>query len=71
MIAAVNKKGLFESLHIPDRFELLLVIALGKPKEEVRIEALPEGGDVRYWRDENGVHHVPKRSLEEIVIEKF
>jgi nitroreductase len=71
MIAAVNKKGLFESLHIPGRFELLLVIALGKPREEVRLEGLPSGGDIRYWRDGNGVHHVPKRSLDEIVIERF
>jgi uncharacterized protein YcfL len=32
------------------------------------VEALEPGGDVRYWRDAQGVHHVPKRSLEEIIL---
>jgi nitroreductase len=71
IIASANKKGLSGDLHIPGHFEILLVIALGKPREEVRIENLSPGGDIRYWRDENEVHHVPKRSLEEIVIERF
>lgn len=71
ILAAINRKGLIEDLHIPDHLEILLVIALGKPKEEVRIEELPTDGDIRYWRDNNGVHHVPKRSLKEIIIEGF
>jgi nitroreductase len=71
MIAAVNRKGLMAALNIPDHLEILLVIALGKPKEEVRIEAVRPGGDIKYWRDDEGVHHVPKRSLEEIIIERF
>jgi hypothetical protein len=24
---------------------------------------------VKYWRDENQVHHVPKRGLDEIILE--
>jgi nitroreductase len=71
ILAAINRKRLIDDLHIPDHLEILLVIALGKPKEEVRIEELPSEGDIRYWRDNNGVHHVPKRSLEEIIIEGF
>jgi nitroreductase len=71
MIAAVNKKGLMASLNMPGHFEILLVIALGKPGEEVRIEAAGPGGEIKYWRDDKGVHHVPKRSLEEIIIERF
>jgi nitroreductase len=71
MIAAVNRKGLMPALNIPGHLEILLVIALGKPKEEVRIEAVGPGGDIKYWRDDKGVHHVPKRSLEEIIIERF
>lgn len=71
MIAAFRKKELAEALNIPERFDVLLVIALGKPREEVRIEAVGPDGDIRYWRDEAGVHHVPKRSLDEIVIERF
>ena len=71
MIASVNRKGLMAALNIPEHLEILLVIALGKPLEEVRIEAVEPGGDIKYWRDDKGVHHVPKRSLEEIIIERF
>ena len=48
---------------------ILLVLALGKPAEKVVIEDLDPGGDVKYWRDENGIHHVPKRSLEELILD--
>ncbi len=71
MIAAVNRKGLMAALNIPEHLEILLVIALGKPLEEVRIEAAGPGGDIKYHRDDKGVHHVPKRSLEEIIVERF
>lgn len=68
MIASIAKNELREALGISDFLEILMVIALGKPKEEVRLEPLGPSGDVRYWRDESGVHHVPKRSLDDIVI---
>jgi nitroreductase len=68
MIANVNREGLRKALEIPPRFEILLVLALGKPKEKVVIETVGPGGDTRYWRDSEGVHHVPKRPLDEIII---
>ena len=49
-----------------DVYKLLLVLALGFPKEIVQLEDM-RNGDVKYWRDEKGVHHVPKRSLEDIL----
>ncbi|MCE5275829.1 MAG: nitroreductase family protein [Syntrophaceae bacterium] len=70
MIASVDRKGLAEELLIPERYEILLVIALGKPGEEVRIEEMVPGGDIRYWRDSDGVHHVPKRPLDEIILKR-
>lgn len=71
MIASIRKKELVEALSIPEYLDVLLVLALGRPCEEVRIEPVAEDGSIRYWRDDAGVHHVPKRSLDEIVIERF
>jgi nitroreductase len=68
IIGSLRRDRLKELLGLPDHLELLLVIALGKPKEEIRIEPMAADGDVRYWRDEAGVHHVPKRSLAEILL---
>jgi nitroreductase len=69
MIATIRKKDLAEALNIGDHLEILLVIALGKPREKVVIEAVGQDGKTAYWRDAEGTHHVPKRSLNEISIE--
>jgi nitroreductase len=68
MINSVNREELQRVLTIPKQCEILLVIAIGKPKEKVVIEPVGAQGDIRYWRDSEGVHHVPKRSLDEIII---
>ena len=70
MIGNIRRAPLLEALQLDaERFEVLLVIALGRPKEEVVLEALPPDGDIKYYRDANQVHHVPKRSLDEILID--
>jgi nitroreductase len=71
IIASINRDGLRKDLSIDEKFQILLVIALGQPKETVRVEYIESGGDIKYWRDEHDVHHVPKRPLEEIIAEKF
>jgi nitroreductase len=63
----INKPKLMELLTIPEQYQIINVIALGKPIEKVVLEEMKEG-DFKYWRDENGIHHVPKRSLEEIIL---
>lgn len=68
IIGAVNREKLRENLEIPSHFEILQVIALGKPKENVVIEPLAADGDIKYWRDQNGAHHVPKRALDDLII---
>ncbi|MAF85481.1 MAG: nitroreductase [Dehalococcoidales bacterium] len=68
IIASIQKEGLRQALGIPLRYEILLVLALGKPRETVVIESLGTGGDIKYWRDSDSVHHVPKRSLEKIIV---
>lgn len=68
IIGAVNKSRLKELTGLPRRYEILYVIALGKPVEEVVIDDLPGNGSIKYWRDEKQVHHVPKRKLNDLII---
>ena len=68
MIATVKRPELSKALEIEPRYEILLVIALGKPKETVIIDKVGPDGDVKYWRDSQGVHHVPKRALDDVII---
>lgn len=67
IIGAVNRKKVAEILSLDEKYEILYVLALGKPVETVILEEMKEG-QVQYWRDEDQHHHVPKRSLDEIVI---
>lgn len=67
IFASIDKKALIEDLNISERYELLSVIALGKPKEVVVIEEMKDN-DVKYYRDKDKVHHVPKRKLEDIIL---
>jgi hypothetical protein len=57
-----------ELLKISDQYEVIQVLALGKPKETIVLDEV-KNDDIKYWRDENKVHHVPKRSLDEIIIQ--
>ncbi|MDZ7292071.1 MAG: nitroreductase family protein [candidate division KSB1 bacterium] len=68
IIHSIQREDLRKALKIPSHLEILLVLALGKPKEIVKIETVGASGDIKYWRDKEGVHHVPKRSLDEIII---
>ncbi|QIA07599.1 nitroreductase family protein [Draconibacterium halophilum] len=67
MIGSVNKAKVAKLLGLEERHELLWIIALGKPTEIVVIDEA-ENGNIKYWRDEKSVHHVPKRPINEIVI---
>lgn len=68
MIGALDRSGLRASLDIPERYEILLVLALGRPAEKIVLEDLPSDGNINYWRDEQSVHHVPKRALDDIIL---
>jgi nitroreductase len=68
MIGSINKELLQEQFHLPKRFEILLVIALGHPTETAVLEEMKPGDGIQYWRDEHGVHHVPKRSLDDLIL---
>jgi nitroreductase len=71
IIGSVDRVGLRKALGVPEHFQIPLVIALGKPLEQVVIEDLPASQKVEYWRDDFGIHHVPKRRLEDIAFTHF
>lgn len=68
MIGNIKREQLAGLLGVPEGFAIKLVIALGVPAEKCVIDTIAEDGDVKYWRDENGVHHVPKRALKDIIL---
>lgn len=66
MIGSIRHEELRSLFQIPGYLEILLVIALGKPVEKVVIDPVKDD-DIRYWRDQDLTHHVPKRSLSDIL----
>jgi len=68
IIGTVQREELRKALDIPPRYEILLVLALGKPREKVIIETVESTGDIKYWRDSDSIHHVPKRALDDIIV---
>lgn len=66
IIGTFNRAKVSKILELPEHLDILWIIALGKPSETVVTEDL-QGEDIRYWRDEHDVHHVPKRKLEDLI----
>jgi nitroreductase len=71
VIASFVRDEIRKVMQIHEALDPIWVIALGVPAETVVVEPLGPAGDIRYWRDGAGVHHVPKRSLEEILLTQF
>jgi nitroreductase len=69
ILGSINIPRLQTSLGLGERHKPLLVIALGRPAERVVLETVEES--VAYWRDDAGVHHVPKRELEAVVVGRY
>ena len=68
MLGSIDRKALRNSLNIPSQLKILLVLAIGKPKEQIVLETIDSNDSIKYWRDNEGVHHVPKRKLEDIIV---
>lgn len=68
MIGNFPALDLQQALELPQTIAPMLVVALGKPDETVVLTELPESGATAYYRDENDVHYVPKRPLEQLVL---
>ena len=68
MHGSVKKEELSQALGIPPRYEIRLVLSLGKPKEKAVLDSVGPDGKTTYWRDSESVHHVPKRRLDDIIV---
>ncbi len=68
MIGSVQRVKLQRDLALADHLQILLVVALGKPAETVVIENLEAGASIEYWRGPDEIHHVPKRTLDELLV---
>ena len=71
--AALGLGGCGTGTQIPDTIKVQnmdadsnTITVIGK--EEVKVVPVGDSGDVKYYRDENQVHYVPKRGLEEILL---
>lgn len=70
MLGAIDRERLRAHLGLAPELEISLVLALGKPVEDVQVVDVPADGSIRYWRDETGRHFVPKRAVAELILEK-
>jgi nitroreductase len=70
MFASIDRPALMDTLSLDsEKWAVALVIALGEPREQVRIVPVSDG-NIKYYRDAEGVHYVPKRTVEELTIKK-
>ena len=68
MVGLIKREDLTKALKIPPQLEILLVLILGKPKEAPVIESTFKDGTNMSWVDDEGVRHIPKRSLDDIIV---
>ena len=67
IIASVDREKLREEISLHEHLEILLVLALGKPGEKVVIDPV-KNNDIEYWRDNKGIHHVPKKDINDLIL---
>jgi len=67
MIGNFSPKRIADTLNLPEHIVPMLLVAVGKPDEQIVLTEVEDGESVKYYRDENDVHYVPKRKLADIV----
>ena len=63
-VGSFDRAGLMKTLNIDETMEINSVVALGYPAQQS--EEAEFCGDVKYFMDENGDFHVPKRPMSEV-----
>ena len=71
MIQSFDHQAAPALLNVPEDMKIALVLGLGAAKETRVVANMPENGATTYWRDAEGVHHVPKRSLEDLILARY
>jgi nitroreductase len=66
MLGALNREKLYKDLEISTEYEILIVVALGKPAETIVLEDAVNG-KTKYYRTADDAHHVPKRLLADLL----
>lgn len=70
MIGNFSPEQVCEALSLPRHLKPVLILALGKPDEQIILTDARAGESINYYRDENDIHYVPKRTLNELLIQK-
>ncbi len=68
MIGSFSKTNVKQILDLPDNLEPNLVVAFGKPDEEIVLTDCKDGKTIYYRSPDGKTHYVPKRPLDEIVV---
>lgn len=68
MIGNYSGEEVSRELALPEHLVPVLIVAIGKPQETVVLTDVGEDGSTDYYRDENDVHYVPKRTLKDLLI---
>jgi nitroreductase len=68
ILGSVDRGKVRAILGIPEGYDILHVIALGVSGETVVLDEVGPDQDIKYWRDGESVHHVPKRRLTDIIV---
>ena len=66
-IGAFKKKKINEIISVPANLSVELVLAMGYPLEKPVPEDIEKGASIKYYKDDSGILHVPKRSLEDVL----
>ncbi len=68
-MANINVRRIRDVFQIPEHYDIKQVISLGYPEEESVMELFKDS--FKYWKDDEGRMHVPKRSLKEVIFKIY
>ena len=68
ILKTVNRYAVSKYFNLCSNLEIVLIIAIGYPNQNVKLTTLGDTDTINYYEDNKGVHYVPKRKLEDIII---